>query len=145
MGAPSGVLQNDGFSTQIAFAQDANISLWEKTITPPGVDGGGEIDITTMINTAYRTKAPKSLITLTEVSFTAGYDAAVYDEVIAITNVNGLITLTFPVGDTLAFYGWLNLFQPGDHVEGEFPEAECTIIVSNQNAGVETAPVMTPI
>lgn len=145
MGSPAGVLMQDGFSTQIAFASDANISLWEKTITPPGIDGGGEIDITTMLNTTYRTKAPKSLITLTEVALTAGYDAAVYDEVVAMMNINQLITITFPVGDTLAFYGWLNLFQPSDHVEGEFPEAECTIICSNQNAGVETAPVMTPI
>jgi len=51
---------------------------------------------------------------------------------------------TFPDGATLAFWGWLDEFTPGAAVEGEQPEADITVICSNQNdSGVETAPVLT--
>lgn len=49
--APGGTKLGDGFSTKIAFAADADVSLWEKTVTPPGVDGGDAVDTSTMHNT----------------------------------------------------------------------------------------------
>lgn len=136
---------DDGFATLIEFADDSDVQMWEKEVTPPGVDGGGENDTTTMRNTAWRTKWPKELITLSESSFTAAYDPAVYEEIIAMVNSNQQITLTFPDDSTLVFWGWLNTFVPNANVEGEQPTAEITIIPSNQNASkVETAPVYTP-
>ena len=138
---------NDGFSTTITFgATQSGVSittvLKEKTVTPPSVEGGGENDTTTMRNTAWRTRQPKSLLTLGEASFTAAYDAAVYDEIVDLTNVNQEITVTFPAGDTLVFWGWIDGFVPNEISEGEQPTAECRIICSNQNdSGVETAPV----
>ena len=137
---------DDGFSTTIAFADLANVKLYEKTVTPPGVSGGGENDTTTMLNTAWRTKAPKKLKSLDESSFTAAYDPAVYDEIVGANGVNNnqLITITFADGSTLAFWGWIDNFAPNEIVEGEQPTAEVTIICSNQNAsGTETAPVYT--
>ena len=135
---------DDGHPTIISFADDASVALYQKEVTPPGIDGGGENDTTTMENTVYRTKWPKSLITLTEASFTAAYDPAVYDEIIAMVNDNQLITVTFPDTSTLAFWGWINEFTPNRNVEGEQSTAEVTIIPSNQNASkVETAPVYT--
>ena len=143
MGTPAGTMITDGYPTRIDFAADADVNLWEKVVQPPGMDGGGAINITTMLNATYRTSAPKSLISMTESSFTAGYDPAVYDDIIALINVNGLITITFSDTSTLAFYGFLNLFEPNDHEEGEHPEAEVTIVPTLQNAGTETAPVFT--
>ena len=136
---------NDGHATLIAFSENSNVLFWEKDVTPPGVDGGGEIDTTTMHNTVWRTKVPKALKTLTDAPFNAAYDTAVYDQIIAMTNINQLITITFSDGSTLAFWGWLNAFQPGALVEGEQPSADITIMASNLNGSeVETGPVQTP-
>jgi len=132
---------DDGFSTLISWTSDPTVLFYEKTVTPPGVSGGGEIETSTMQNTAWRTKSPKSLKTLTESSVTVAYDPATYDEIIALVNVNDSITITFPDGSTLVFWGWLDEFQPGELVEGEQPTADITIICSNQNGSlVETAP-----
>jgi hypothetical protein len=59
-------------------------------------------------------------------------------------NVNQLITLTFPDGTTIAFWGWISEFQPDSHKEGTMPLADLTLIPSNQdNSYAETAPVIT--
>jgi hypothetical protein len=135
---------DDGYQTLIAFADNPSVKFWEKEVTPPGMSGGGSNDTTTMHNTTYRTFAPKQLKTMSESSFTAAYDPEVYQSVISMIGDNQLITITFPDGSTLAFWGWLDEFTPNALVEGEQPTAECTIIPSNQNAsGVETAPVYT--
>lgn len=133
---------NDGFATLIEFAEDSDVQMWEKEVTPPGVSGGGENDTSTMRNTTWRTRSPKSLITLTESSLTVAYDPAVYDEIISMVNVNQQITITFADDSTLVFWGWIDEFTPGAAMEGEQPTAEVKIIPSNQNAaGTETAPV----
>lgn len=131
----------DGQSTTILFSEDSDVKLWEKEVTPPGVSGGGANEITTMRNTAWRTMAPKTLKTLSEASLVAAYDPAVYDAVVAMLNENQLITITFPDGSRLAFWGWIDEFKPNRIVEGEHPTAEITIIPSNYDAdGDEVAP-----
>jgi len=133
---------DDGFSTTMAFAEEPSVLFWEKEVTPPGVEGGGANDTTTMRNTAFRTKAPKKLKSMSDSTITAAYDPAVYDQIWTMLNVNQLITLTFADGSTLAFWGWIDDFKPGAAKEGEQPTAELTIICSNQNDSlVETAPV----
>lgn len=133
---------DDGFATLITFSENSAVSFYEKTVTPPGVEGGGEVDTTTMRNTAWRTRSPKKLKTLSNGSITVAYDVAVFDEIVAMVNVNQLITVTFPDGETLSFWGWLDSFKPGEIQEGEQPTAEIEIIPSNQNSsGVEVAPV----
>ena len=135
---------DDGFSTTIGFANYPSVSFWEKEVTPPGMEGGGANEITTMRNTTWRTKAPKKLVSLTDCAFTAAYDPVVYDDVVDMINENQLITITFPDGATLAFWGWLDTFTPNANTEGEQPTAQCNIVPSNQNAsGTETEPVYT--
>ena len=137
---------DDGFATTIEFASQASgtgptLTFWEKEITPPGMDAGGENDTTTMRNTLYRTKAAKKLITMTPMTLVVSYDAAFYDDIIDMIGDNQLITITFPDESTLAFYGWLDKFVPGNIVEGEQPTANVEIVCGNQNAaGAETAP-----
>jgi len=132
---------DDGFSTRITFSSNPSVKLYEKDVSPPGIDGGGEVDTTTMRNTTWRTRNPKKLKSLSESSFTAAYDPTVYSQLVAMINVNQQITITFPDAKTLVFWGWLNSFKPASLKEGEQPTAECQIIPSNQNSsGVETAP-----
>lgn len=124
----------DGHPTRIYFDLAPTIKLWEKAVTPPGIDGGGENDTTVMDNSRWRTRQPKHLITLTEMTATCAYDPEIYDSILSIINVNQLITVEFPDGSTLTFYGWLNSFTPSENTtEGEQPTAEVSIIPSNQD------------
>jgi hypothetical protein len=140
-GTPGGTKLGDGYQCLIAFAQDADVSLWEKSVTPPGIDGGDPVDTSTMHNTTYRTKAARQLKELTNGSFTAAYDPQVYDQIVSLINVEGWITVHFPDGSTLDFMGYLKSFTPGEIVEGSQPEAECEIVCTNENStGAETGP-----
>jgi hypothetical protein len=136
---------DDGFKTLLTFAAQSNVKMYEKSVTPVGVEAGGANDTTTMRNTTWRTKAPKKLKSLTDGSATVAYDPAVLPQIIAMVGVNQLITTTFPDGDTWAFWGWVDAFNPGEITEGEQPTADIVIIASNQdNSGVEQPPVHTP-
>lgn len=133
---------DDGFPTTIAFAEAPAVKFYEKEVTPPGMEGGGANDITTMQNTTWRTRSPKQLKTLSECALVAAYDPEVYNDIVAMMNVNQEITITFPDDSILVFWGWLDVFKPNRLVEGEQPTAEVTIIPSNLDAaGDEIAPV----
>ena len=135
----------DGLSPLISLANLPAIKLCEKTVTPPGVDGGGSNDLTSMKNAVWRTFAPKRLKTLTEASASVFYDPAVYPEVVAQANINQLITVTFSDGSKVTFFGWLNTFTPDEVSEGEAPTAAITFIPSNRDlAGAEVGPVYIP-
>lgn len=141
---PVGIKLEDGFSTKIALSQDPDISFWEVSITPPGVDGGDPVQTSTMYNTTYRTMAPRALKTLTPLTVTAAYDPAIYDQIVAIINVNGAITLIFPDGSTVSFYGFVQNFQPQEVAEGTQPRAQITITPTNTDPtdGSEEGPVV---
>lgn len=133
---------NDGFSTTFNFSLAPNVKFKEKEVTPPSLTGGGENDTTTMRNTAYRTKQPKKLISVGNMSATVAYDSEFYSDAVAMLNQNQEIVLFFADGTTLSFWGWLDEFTPGSATEGEQPTADVTIIASNQdNSGNEVAPV----
>lgn len=135
---------DDGHSTIITLTSPATVKLYEKEVTPPGIDGGGANPTTTMRNTVWRTMAPKKLKTFDEIAVVASFATDVYQDLVGAVNVNQLITLTFPDGSTLEIWAWLNIFKPNRFVEGEQPTAQVTFICSNQDdAGVETAPVYT--
>jgi len=136
----------DGYQTTVSFAgagSQIDVYLYEKEVTPPGYAGGGANDATTMRNTTWRTNLPKSLKTLTNMTFTGAYNPDVYDEILEAVNVNQEITVTFPDGSTLVFWGWLDEFTPNALVEGEQPTASVTIIPSNWDGSAEIAPVYT--
>lgn len=141
---PTGDMLEYGYQTLIAFAADADIDLWEKSVQPPGVDVGDAIDITTQHNDTWRTSAPRALLTLMPISITVAYDPAVYDQIIAIIGDNGWITIHFPDGSTLDFVGFLKSFVPGELSEdGGHPTATCEIVPTNVLTGTETEPVYT--
>lgn len=140
---PVGIHLDDGHSTKIAFAADSNLSIWEKTVKPFGFDSGEVIDVTTMFNVTVRTKVLRQLYDLTPITGTAGYDPSVLDQILALAGVNGWVTIHHPNGDTWDFVGGLQMFDPPEHTEGEFPLASYTIVPTNRLAGVETIPVFT--
>lgn len=143
------MLLPDGFRTLVTFSLRPGIFLREREVTPPELDGGAPIDTTTMRNLRWRTQASRSLLTLGELVLQCQYDPFVYAQLIADMQVNQLITVTFPDGALLAFYGWINKFTPPSHKEGEFPVAEVRIVprlrgaaVAPQVIGGEVAPTV---
>jgi hypothetical protein len=132
----------DGHPTKIDFSA-GGVTVYETSVTPPGIDGGGPNNTTTMRNTTWRTNQPKKLKTLTPATMTVQYSPEAYNQLLAMINVNQLITVTFSDASTYKFWGWVNSFMPGEHSEGSPPTATITIEISNQNASqVETPPVL---
>ena len=126
----------DGFSTKITIAADADIDFWEKSVTPPGVEGGDAIETTTMHSTTWRTFRARALKTATEVTATVAYDPVAYDQIVAVVNNDDTtITIHFPNGDTIAFYGYLRSFIPNEMTEGAQPEAVITIVPTQWDVG----------
>ena len=154
MGTPEGIKLDDGYQTIISFALDPNISLWEKTVQPPGLDGGDAVDTTTMRNTTYRTSYPRALVTMTDMSITAAYDPIMLIRVVGGTvdvdsypgliNKPTTITVEFPDGSKWAFFGFLRSFTPQDHEEGTQPTATVVITPMNQDPSshTEESPVL---
>lgn len=134
-GTPAGTPIGDGFATKITLASDTTIEFWEKSVTPPGVDGGDPVETTTMYNTTWRTMRARQLKTLTEVSAVVAYDAAVYPEIVRQINNETTITVEFPNDDYIAFYGYLRSFTPSEIVEGSQPEAAIVIQPTNWDSG----------
>ncbi len=134
---------DDGHSTRIGFANYPSVKIYEKEVTPVGVQGGGAVDVTNMRNSVWRTFASKKLKSLSEASGVYAYDPAAYSDMITMVNENQLITITFPDSATVSFWGWVDEFTPQRHVEGTQPLAEVKILASNLNAAKEeTAPVL---
>ena len=144
---PVGIKVDDGYQTLIAFEADPDISFWEKTVQPPGMDGEDKINTTTMHNVTWRTFASRALVSLTEASLTVAYDPDAYNQILAILNVEGSITVHFPDGSTLDFFGFLKNFEVQDHEEGAQPEANIIIEPTNYDPvnNVEAGPVLTSV
>ena len=144
---PTGIILPDGFSSKLTLAASAAISLWETEVTPPGMEGGDRIDVTTMHNTTVMTFVPQALIDMTESSMTVGYDPNCYNQILALMNVETTITITWADGSTLAFYGYLRNFAPTGLVRGTMPTATVTVAPTNYDPvnRVEAVPVLTSV
>lgn len=146
----SGLKQVAGFSTQIAFSLDANVAFWEQEVQPPGYDGGDKIETSTMFNTLYETFSPRTLIEITDTSVVAAYDPLVFTEIVSLINKaipDGAVTVHFPDGSTLDFFGYLKSFIPQALVKGEQPKADIVIVCTNWDPtnSLEVGPVMTEV
>lgn len=135
---PAGIKLDDGYQTVIAFAADPDVSLWEMTVQPPGLDGGDPIETSTMHNANLRTMSSRQLKTMTPMTTTAAYDPNLYNNLNALINVETSITVIFPDGSTLAFFGFLQKFDPSELKEGEMPTASITIVPTNVDPATGT-------
>jgi hypothetical protein len=143
---PIGIKLHDGYQILIAFANNPAIGLWEKSVKPPGLDGGEKIDQTTMHNTVWMTASPQYLIGLTDGTSKVAYDPGAWDDIFEQVNANQSITVHFPDGSALAFFGYLKSFEPDDLVRGTQPEATITVVVTNVDPTTcaESGPIMVP-
>jgi hypothetical protein len=140
--APTGDRLDDGYQALVTLAVDTDIKLWEKSTTPPSVNGGDPIDTTTQHNVTYETQSPRALKKMEGGSMTVAYDPAVYPQIIAVINVLTVISILFPNGAKLSYWGWLRSFEPAEMTPGEQPTATANFEPANQDAsGVEQAPV----
>ncbi len=137
----------DGYQSLVTLALNDEIGFFEKAITPPGYDGGDAVETTTMFNTTYRTFASRALATMTEMTITAAYDPILYTDILAAINRNDTITVTFPDGSQVSFYGYVKAFEPQEVVEGTQPEASVTIQPTNWDHAnnVEAGPLVTEV
>jgi hypothetical protein len=130
------IIQN-GYSTLLSFgaAGGGAISALMRimSITPPGWDGGGPIDTTSMANNALRTRISKALITMTEMPFTVQYDPILVISLIPFINLNQQISILFPDDSIVTFWGWFNDWKPGENKVDELPVAACSVVPSNQD------------
>jgi hypothetical protein len=124
---------DDGFSTLVTLENLPTVKIYEKSVTPPGISGGGPIDTTTMRNQSLRTQSPKQLKTITPMTMTVAIASEAIEDVKDQINVNQLITVTLPDGSGQTFWGWINEFTPGEFVEGEQPTYTITIEPSNHD------------
>lgn len=128
---PTGYKLPDGFRATITLANKTNIQLWEREVTPPGIDGGPKIDTTTMLNTTYRTYHPQSLITVDDGAGNVAYDPDVLGDILANINVIQSITYTFRDGTTETVWGHLQSFKPSALAIGQMPMASIAIATDN--------------
>ncbi len=145
--APAGARLPDGYQTLYAFERAPTLSVWEKSVKPPGIDGGDAIDITTMHNLDFRTMAARALKTLTQSTFKGAYDPNAINQLMELINASGSITVHYPDGSTLSFFGFLKSVEFDDLVEGTMPEGTFTVVPTNYDPvnHVEAAPVLTSV
>lgn len=146
-GTPSGIRLDDGFSSKITLSLAPTIAFWEKMVKPPGLDGGEKVATSTMHNVTYRTFGPRKLKTLMDITAKCAYDPVIYQDVLAQINVRQTVTVSFPDGSTLCFFGFLQKFEADELQEGTQPEATITFVPTNTDptTGAEAAAVLTNV
>ena len=147
VGTLAGIDMVDGFSIKLAIGRDPTFSLWEVSVTPPAIEGGDAISRTTHRSDTYRAMAARQLVSLEEFQVVGRWDPNNYSTALDLINKEGEITIHFPDGSTLDFYGYMRRFEPGEFVEGEPPEATATIVPTlfDTTAYVEEGWVMTEV
>jgi hypothetical protein len=144
--SPTGKILENGHVSKITFARDANVNLWEIDVGQPAMDGGEPVDTTTQHNSQWRTRSPRTLIDLAPFTVTFGYDPIIREEALNnLLNQRDTITIRYPDGSTLAFYGYLKSLTFDPLSEGEFPTGTAEIVPTNWDPtnDVEAAPVLT--
>lgn len=135
----------DGFKTLVSFSLNPNFYA-EIEVTPPGIDGRGAIDQTTMRNSVWVTRLAKALKDLTEMQAVIAWDPIIYSPaVFTFIQLNQQFTLRFSDTSQLIFWAEVDKFQPNAMKEGERPTANFTIIPTNvNNLCQEVGPVYVP-
>lgn len=139
---PVGIKLGDGFVSKITFAADPDVSLWERSVQPMGMDGGDAVDTTTMWNSVVRTKSSRGLVDTTNGKVSAGYDPRVLAQILNLINVETQITYLMPDGTRWILYGYLKSATPNALEEGQFPMVDCEIVHTNTHpsTGAEVLP-----
>jgi hypothetical protein len=142
---PTGYKMPEGFKSLITCSVNPAINIWEIEVKPPGVESGEAINTTTQQNIAWRTFWLPQLKTLEQITIKFAYDADVMQtDLIGMTGPRGqTITILFPQGTKVAFYGDIMKVEFDPFKEKEFPTGTLTIVPTNTDAAhgyVEAGP-----
>jgi hypothetical protein len=135
---PVGVPFDEGYQSLITHASDPDLSFWETVVGAPGIDGGDPVPTTTMHNEVVHTLAPRQLKRHTPFQVQGKFSGATIDQVYALINVNGWITVKWPDDTQYSFPGYFKSFQPAQAQEGNPLEGTLEVVPTMQIAGVET-------
>lgn len=145
--APTGIKMKEGFSIKHTFAADTDISIWERVVAMPSVDGGEAIDHSDQHNTAWEPVRPRVLKKQQPYTVKGLYDPDLYNQIIALINVETTCTQTLPDGSTLASFGYLQKAEFDPLEKGKEPEVTLTIVPTmwDPTNRVEAGPVLTSV
>lgn len=143
---PTGLVEIDPHGTLITFASAPTAPLWIKAITPFGYEGGEHIDIGNMHNASVTTKAPQSIIDITNATMRVAYDASQLGTLFGLINQPDNITFMASSRNAMAVWGYMKSFVPEEVVksqEAQQPTAMVTFVATNYdpNEGTEEVPV----
>lgn len=136
--APVGTPFDEGYSSKIAHASDPDLSFWETVVGAPGIDGGDPVPTSTMHNLVVHTLAPRHLKRHTPFQVQGKFSGGTIDQVYALINVNGWITIIWPDATRYSFPGYFKSFTPGQAQEGNPLEGTLEVVPTMQISGVET-------
>ena len=129
----------EGKGTTLTAGTSTGFVIEKLQITPPEISIG-EIDVTHLANTAWKTKKPASLKEVGVLKAKGHYDPSLTVPL----GVNEAWTLTIPEGGGVqVFYGFLSKWTPGELTEGAKIEVDFEITISNLNGSTETGPAYT--
>lgn len=145
-GPVGGTRLDNGYQALFSISSNITIEIYEKTITPPAIDGGDPIMTDTMLNEVYITKAPQCLQEWDDVTVVAAYDPAVLSELQAVLNVIQAMTIYYPDGTALTFWGFVRRIESSPLQKNTQPEITLTVVIANwdPNNCVEAGPVLVP-
>lgn len=147
-GYPNFPPMHEGFPVLVGILGFTTLCFWEIDVKPPAMDGLEPMDITTQHNALVHTMFPRYLEKYDPITVMCAYPSKAYEDIHAHLNVIINMCITFPDSDQLAFFGFIQKFEPEALKEGDFPKANMTIVLANidpQNAYVEAPPVYIPV
>ena len=135
-------IQKTGHGAKLSVTGVADLTIKQRGIKPPAVDGGGATNLTTLENVKWKTKGEKVLLELGNLTLKVLYDLETYSTIIANCNKNKEMVLTLRSGKSITFWAQINKFDPDELGEDE-PEATIEIIPSCRNDDDdETGPII---
>lgn len=126
--APSGTHLFDGFPSKVSFSLLPGIDVWEKSVTPFGIDGREPVDQTTMWNQIYTTVAPRRLRTVTPLTMTCTYDPLTWGELNNILNRVQSVSHFWSDGSTMTLWAFVQKVELAELKEGSQPEMTITVV-----------------
>lgn len=143
--SPLGSMLERGHVITVSINTQETIEFKEISVQPPGVEAGDPINTYTQYSDKWKTKAASVLMEMTELEMEVAYDPVILTaaKIEAAINLETDITVFFPDGSKVAFWGYLRSFIPGSMDEESRPTASAVIQPTNRDPsdGSEAGPV----
>lgn len=139
------MLEN-GYQSLFVFEDDPDVAIFDVDVQSPDLKGGEPIDITTMLRSVKRAKAPRALSEDGDITVNFGIASGTRDQLEALINRKQSVTEWYPDGSAYSWHGFAYdvTFKP--RAEGEFPMGTLKICITNVDPddGSESSYVYTP-